>query len=160
VLATDACDLAGLAVRRLPADLVDHLRSLGYGVGTSVVNPIEIGIGPAAPTDAYQRVLDPILERDYFPDVLLHVNVQAYYSFGTGGIPPLLELLRNTAAGAPARSRLTIVLRNTDVAPCADRDEVFRVAREVGIPGYKTFRDATAAVAAIKRFKRAGSVGV
>ena len=100
VLATDACDAAGLRVRRLDDDLIAHLRSLGYGVGTSVVNPIEIGVGPAAPTDAYSRVLDPILAADYFPDVLLHVNVQAYYSYGTGGVEPLLQLLRDTAERA------------------------------------------------------------
>ncbi|HUP73273.1 MAG TPA: acetate--CoA ligase family protein [Acidimicrobiales bacterium] len=152
VLATDACDAAGLHVRRLDDDLIAHLRSLGYGVGTSVVNPIEIGVGPAAPTDAYTRVLDPILERDHFPDVLLHVNVQAYYSYGTGGIEPLLQLLRDTAERAAPTSRLVIALRNADVAPCADRDAAFATAHEVGLPAYRTFGEAAHALAAIKRF--------
>jgi acyl-CoA synthetase (NDP forming) len=154
VLATDACDAAGLRVRRLNDELITYLRSLGYGVGTSVVNPIEIGVGPAAPTDAYTRVLDPILERDHFPDVLLHVNVQAYYSYGTGGIEPLLQLLRDTAANASPRARLVIALRNTDVAPCADRDAAFATAHEVGLPAYRTFGEAAHALAAIKRFAR------
>ena len=154
VLATDACDAAGLRVRRLNEDLIAHLRSLGYGVGTSVVNPIEIGVGPAAPTDAYTRVLEPILERDHFPDVLLHVNVQAYYSYGTGGVEPLLQLLRDTAEHAAPSARVVIALRNTDVAPCADRDAVFATAHEVGLPAYRTFGEAAHALAAIKRFAR------
>ncbi|MEO8695022.1 MAG: acetate--CoA ligase family protein [Acidimicrobiales bacterium] len=154
VLATDACDAAGLHVRRLNDDLITYMRSLGYGVGTSVVNPIEIGVGPAAPTDAYTRVLDPILERDHFPDVLLHVNVQAYYSYGTGGIEPLLQLLRDTAANASPSARIVIVLRNTEVAPCADRDAAFATAHEVGLPAYRTFGEAANALAAIKRFAR------
>ena len=154
VLATDACDAAGLRVRRLDDDLVTHLRSLGYGVGTSVVNPIEIGVGPAAPTDAYSRVLDPILAADYFPDVLLHVNVQTYYSYGTGGVEPLLQLLRDTAERAAPGVRLVIALRNTDATPCADRDAVFATAHEVGLPAYRTFGEAAAALAAIKRFAR------
>ena len=154
VLATDACDAAGLRVRRLSDDLIAHLRSLGYGVGTSVVNPIEIGIGPAAPTDAYSRVLEPILGRDAFPDVLLHVNVQTYYSYGTGGIEPLLQLLRDTAERAAPGARLVIALRNTEVVPCADRDAAFATAHEVGLPAYRTFGEAASALAAIKRFAR------
>ena len=152
VLATDACDAAGLRVRRLDDELIAQLRSLGYGVGTSVVNPIEIGVGPAAPTDAYSRVLDPILAADHFPDVLLHVNVQAYYSYGTGGVEPLLQLLRDTAERAAPTARMVIALRNTDVAPCADRDAVFATAHEVGLPAYRTFGEAASALAAIKRF--------
>jgi acyl-CoA synthetase (NDP forming) len=152
VLATDACDAAGLSVRRLDSELITHLRSLGYGVGTSVVNPIEIGFGPAAPTDAYSRVLDPIMERDPFPDVLLHVNVQTYYSYGTGGIEPLLQLLRDTAERAAPGARLVIALRNTDVVPCADRDAAFAAAHDAGIPAYRTFGEAANALAAIKRF--------
>ena len=155
VLATDACDAAGLRVRRLGDNLITKLRGMGYGVGTSVVNPIEIGVGPSAPTDAYSTVLGPILEADPFPDVLLHVNVQAYYSYGTGGIEPLLQLLRDTAAKAPPNARMVIALRNTEVAPCAARDAAFATAHEVGIPAYRTFGEAAHALAAIKRFARA-----
>jgi acyl-CoA synthetase (NDP forming) len=154
VLVTDACDAAGLQVRRLDDTLIAKLRAMGYGVGTSVVNPIEIGIGPAAPTDAYSTVLDPILADDPFPDVLLHVNVQAYYSYGTGGIEPLLQLLRDTAERASPSARMVIVLRNTEVAPCADRDAAFATAQQVGIPAYKSFGEAAHALAAIKRFAR------
>jgi len=118
------------------------------------VNPIEIGIGPAAPTDAYSRVLEPILAHDAFPDVLLHVNVQTYYSYGTGGIEPLLQLLRDTAERAAPSARLVIALRNTEVVPCADRDAAFATAHEVGLPAYRTFGEAAHALAAIKRFAR------
>jgi acyl-CoA synthetase (NDP forming) len=150
VLATDACDAAGLDVRRLPDDLVAELRGMGYGAGTSVVNPIEIGVGPAAADDVFHRILDPVLGAVAFPDALIHVNVQAYYSYGTGGAAPLLTHLGTLADRWPA-TRLTVVLRNLDVAPPEERDAVVAASP---VPAYRTFADAAAAVAASKRFAR------
>ena len=150
VLATDACDAAGLDVRHLGGDLVDELRALGYGAGTSVANPIEIPVGPAAADDAFASVLDPILGRESFDDVLLHVNVQAYYGYGTGGAAPLL---RQLAALQPDRwpARLTVVLRNLDTAPAHERDAIVSASP---VPAYRTFAEAAVAVAATKRFAR------
>jgi acyl-CoA synthetase (NDP forming) len=151
VLATDACDAAGLDVRRLPDGLVADLRALGYGAGTSVVNPIEIGVGPAATEDVFHRVLDPVLAAEPFADALLHVNVQAYYSYGTGGAAPLLAHLATLAGERWPATRLTVVLRNLDVAPPEERDAIVAASP---VPAYRTFADAAAAVAAIKRFAR------
>jgi acyl-CoA synthetase (NDP forming) len=150
VLATDACDAAGLDVRRLPDDLVAELRGMGYGAGTSVVNPIEIGVGPAAADDVFHRILDPVLGAAAFPDALIHVNVQAYYSYGTGGAAPLLAHLGTLADRWPV-TRLTVVLRNLDVAPPEERDAIVAASP---VPAYRTFADAAAAVAASKRFAR------
>jgi acyl-CoA synthetase (NDP forming) len=150
VLATDACDAAGLDVRRLPDDLVAELRGMGYGAGTSVVNPIEIGVGPAASEDVFHRILDPVLGAVACTDALVHVNVQAYYGYGTGGAAPLLTHLATLADRWPA-TRLTVVLRNLDVAPPEERDAIVAASP---VPAYRTFADAAAAVAAIKRFRR------
>ncbi|HVM66108.1 MAG TPA: acetate--CoA ligase family protein, partial [Acidimicrobiales bacterium] len=57
ILAADAADRAGLALETVDDGTQRQLRGLGYGEGTSVANPIEIGIGPAAAADAF----DPIL---------------------------------------------------------------------------------------------------
>jgi acyl-CoA synthetase (NDP forming) len=151
VLATDACDAAGLEVRRLPDTLVADLRALGYGAGTSVVNPIEIGVGPAAADDVFHRVLDPILAAEPFADTLIHVNVQAYYGYGTGGAAPLLGHLATLAGDRWPATRLTVVLRNLDVAPPEERDAIVAASP---VPAYRSFADAAAAVAAIKRFRR------
>lgn len=151
VLATDACDAAGLDVRRLPDALVDDLRARGYGAGTSVVNPIEIGVGPVAPEDVFHRVLDPVLAAEPFPDALLHVNVQAYYGYGTGGAAPLLAHLATLGGDRWPSTRLAVVLRNLDVAPADERDAIVAASP---VPAYRSLADAAAAVAAIKRFRR------
>jgi hypothetical protein len=166
VLATDACDRAGLRVAPVPAPARIALHTLGYGAGTSVANPIEIGVGPAAPVDVFDPVLDAVLAEHGYPDVLLHVNVQAYYSYasgsgGTSGAAPLEALLRSVGAaldGAryPA-SRVVMVTRNLDVAPGADADAVLATAAEVGLPTYRTFDEAAVAIAAGKQFARARS---
>ena len=50
-------------------------------------------MGPAAPADTFNRLLDLVLAEQPFSDVLLHVNVAAYYGYGTGGVDQLLETL-------------------------------------------------------------------
>jgi hypothetical protein len=170
VLATDACDRAGLRLVPVPAPSRLALHTLGYGAGTSVANPIEIGVGPAAPVDVFDPVLDAVLAQHAYPDVLLHVNVQAYYSYASGSgssksggasVEPLIALLRavgTALAGAryPA-SRVVMVTRNLDVAPGVDADAVLAAAAEVGLPTYRTFDEAAVAIAAGKQFARARS---
>jgi acyl-CoA synthetase (NDP forming) len=168
VLATDACDRAGLRLAPVPAPSRIALQTLGYGAGTSVANPIEIGVGPAAPVDVFDPVLDAVLAEHPYPDVLLHVNVQAYYSYGTaeasagGGLAaPLEALLRSVGtaldgARYPA-SRVVMVTRNLDVAPGADADAVLATAGEVRLPTYRTFDEAAVAIAAGKHFARTRS---
>lgn len=151
VLGTDACDAAGLDVRRLPDPLIEELRGLGYGAGTSVANPIEIPLGPVSPGDGFGRVLDPILKSEAFPDALLHVNVQAYYSYGTAGAAPLVEHLGYLAGDRWPDTRLTVVLRNLDSAPPGDRD---LIVASSPVPAYRTFAEAATASAASKRFAR------
>ena len=48
-----------------------------------------------------------------------------------------------------------MVTRNLDVAPGADADAVLATAAEIGLPTYRTFDEATAAIAAGKQFARA-----
>jgi hypothetical protein len=92
---------------------------------------------------------------------MLHANVQAYYSYGTGGAEPLLALIESVgAAVAGARypaSRVVMVTRNLDVAAGADADAVLGTAAAVGLPTYRTFDEAATAIAAGKEFARARS---
>jgi acyl-CoA synthetase (NDP forming) len=158
VLGADACDRAGLELAPVVAPAVERLRALGYGAGTSVANPIEIGVGPAAPVDVVQGVLDAILPEQPFPDIIVHVNVQSYYGYGTAGIAPLCDLIRSVAgawgSGRYPASRVVLVARNLDVAPGPDVDAVLATAIGVGLPVYRTFDEAAVAVAAGKEFAR------
>lgn len=159
VLATDACDRAGLRLARVAPGVVERIRALGHGAGTSVVNPIEIGVGPAAPVDVLEPVLDAVLHEQHFPDVLLHVNVAAYAGYGTAGIAPLTALVaslgRALARGRYPASRVVLVARNLDGAPGADADAVLAAGTAAGVPVFRTFDEATVAIAAAKEIARA-----
>ena len=149
VLAADACDRAGLTVTTLIPLVQQHLREMGYGVGTSVVNPIEAVVTGGS----VKPVLEAILGAQPFPDLLLHVNVQAYYGYGDTGVRPLIELME-TLASLKLGSRPVVVARNLDVAPGLHLDEVFVAARRYGVPVYRTLDEAAVAITAGKRFAR------
>jgi hypothetical protein len=113
-------------------------------------------MGPAAPPDTFNRVLDAVLPEQPFSDVLLHVNVAAYYGYGTGGVGQLLETLELLSAAAPGwPARLTLVTRNVEVAPPDAVDALGAAAIATGIPLYRTFDEAAGAIAAGKRHARA-----
>ncbi len=149
VLAADACDRAGLRVTTLISAAQQRLREMGYGVGTSVVNPIEAVVTG----ESVKPVLEAILGAQLFPDLLLHVNVQAYYGYGDAGVRPLLELLEALTA-LKLDSRPVVVARNLDVAPGGHIDEVFEGASRCGVPLYRTLNEAAVAIMAGKRFAR------
>jgi hypothetical protein len=158
VLGADACDRAGLQLTRIAHPLAERLRSMGYGAGTSVVNPFEVPMGPAAPADTFNRLLDVVLPEQPFSDVLLHVNVAAYYGYGSGGLEQLLEtlgLLGAAASGWPAR--LALVTRNLDVATPDAVGALRESGIANGIPLYLTFDEAAVAIAAGKRAARAAA---
>lgn len=152
VLSTDACDRAGLEVVKVRDDIQTDLRAMGYGAGTSVANPLEIPFGPVAPLDAFTRVLDPILARQAYGDVLVHFNVQSYFSFGPGGADKLLPSLDMVADLAYPGVRVTLVPRNLDTAPPELAAAMLARAIERGLPCYRTLDEAAVAIAAAQRF--------
>ena len=154
VLATDACDRVGLDVAPVGGETEVELRALGYGAGTSVVNPLEIPVGPATGPDAFDRAVEVVLARRPFPDLLLHVNVQAYYGYGPGDVGALVALVERVAAADWPGCRVAFVARNLDCAPGADADALTRAAAGVGLPLFRTLNEATIAIAAAKRFTR------
>jgi acyl-CoA synthetase (NDP forming) len=155
VLATDACARAGLAVTPTGDDVRTTLRAMGLGAGTSVENPLEIPFGPAAAVDALRGVLRPVLDAQRYGDVLVHVNTAAYYSYGTGGIAPLLDQLADLAHAPLGSTPFAVVLRNLDVAPAADAEALLTATSELGLVSFRTLEEGVAAVAARARFANA-----
>jgi len=146
ILAADAADRAGLTLLPVLEETQRHLRGLGYGEGTSVANPIEIGIGPAAAVDAFDPLLGPIFAAQDYADVVLHFNVQSFYSQGDEGAARLVEMIAHIGASAWP-PRLAIALRNLECATPADAAAVRDAARDAGLPLYTSFDDAMVAVA-------------
>ncbi|HEY8217994.1 MAG TPA: acetate--CoA ligase family protein [Acidimicrobiia bacterium] len=154
VLATDACDRHGLDLTPVEPPVQDRLRALGYAAGTSVANPIEIPLGPATGPDAFASVLDPLLDTQPFADVLLHVNVQSYYGYGSGGVAPLLPLLERLGRATWRGARAGLVLRNLECAPAPDAVAIDAAVAAAMIPTFRTFDECAVAIAAARRFAR------
>ncbi|WP_207844504.1 acetate--CoA ligase family protein [Williamsia soli] len=153
VLATDACDRAGLAVTPLHEGLKASLRERGFGAGTSVANPLEVPVGPTSSPSILADVLRVVLvdtEQSY-ADVLIHLNVAAYYNYGTAGVVPLIESLR-AVIDARFGVRIAVVLRNSDVAPAADGEMLIDFIRSGRLPVFRSFDEATAAIASAQNF--------
>jgi acyl-CoA synthetase (NDP forming) len=152
VLSADACDRAGLQLARVTEDTQKELRGLGYGAGTSVANPLEIPLGPATGPDTFARILEPLLAREQFADLLLHVNVAAYYGYGPPDLTPLVELICTTGQIDIAGGRMALVLRNVEVARGDDADLVAEAARTARLPAFSSLDAAARAIAAVQRF--------
>ena len=152
VLATDACDRAGLSVTPTVEAVRAHFRSMGYGAGTSLANPVEIPFGPAAAIDSLRSVLDPLLAVQPYADVMVHINVQAYYSYGTGGIDPLLAQIEHLAGADWPTSRLAVVWRNLGCAPALDRQRLLTTAIDLRLPTFDGLDEGAVAIAAMQRF--------
>lgn len=151
VLGTDAADQAGLVTTPVSDQGQQAVRDLGYGVGTSIRNPIEIGFGPVSDPDVLVKALDPILETQPYPDVVIHSNVQAFFSYAGDGIERLFPIIETTAARAWPHTRLSLVLRNLDCAPPETAARIQQTCLDANLPAFTRFAEAMAAVAAAKR---------
>ncbi len=152
VLAADACDRAGLRLGQVAEHTQQQLRELGYGAGTSVANPLEIPLGPATGPDSFAQILDPLLARESYADLLLHVNVAAYYGYGPPDLTPLVALIERTGQLATEGARMALVLRNVEVARGADADRVSEACRRAQLPAFASLDGAARAIAAMQRF--------
>jgi len=117
-----------------------------------VANPLEVPFGPAAGVDALRNVIEPILARQSYPNVLVHVNTSVYYSFGTGGVSQLIDQLADLATVPLDGGRLAVVLRNLDFVPAVDAAELLIAVQEQGLSTFRTLDDGAVAVAALGRF--------
>lgn len=154
VLAADACDRHGLRLVTVDHDVQAQLRALGYGDGTSVANPLELPLGPATAPDAFERALTPVLGTHAFSDVLLHVNVQSYFSYGDTGAEPLLALLERVGTSDWSGCRASLVLRNLDCAPTHELSAVLDAVAAMSLPVTRTFDEAALGISAMQHFAR------
>ncbi len=158
-LAADACDRAGLAIELLSGDAAQVLRDRGYGVGTSIANPIEIPIGPGVAPDLLGTVLGEVLARQPFSDVLVHMNVQQYYSFVRGGSARLIPFVEAMADAALGDARFALVVRNRECAPVELRGAIDETCVAKDIAAFPTLEEGARAIAAAQRFDRCRAEG-
>jgi acyl-CoA synthetase (NDP forming) len=149
VLAADAFDRAGVPLGPLPDSVLGELRGLGLGAGSSLANPLEVPVGPRSGPDLVRRAVEAIVRHRPYPDVVAHVNVQSFFTYGTRA-EPLFEYARALAAAQDALpgTRVTLVTRNGECAPPGVEDEVRAIVAAAGIPVYRTMEAAAVAVAA------------
>ncbi|GAA2320700.1 hypothetical protein GCM10010149_87020 [Nonomuraea roseoviolacea subsp. roseoviolacea] len=155
VLAADAFDQAGVGLEPLPGDALPDLRGLGLGAGSTLANPLEVPVGPRGRPELVRRAVAAILRRRPYRDVVAHVNVQSFFTYGTSA-EPLLEYARALGGAQEelAGTRFTLVTRNGECAPAGVEDEVRRIAGRAGVPVYRSMEAAAVAVAAGRTLDR------
>ncbi|MBO2446774.1 acetate--CoA ligase family protein [Actinomadura barringtoniae] len=153
VLAADVFDAAGLELAALPDDARTALREMGLGAGTSLANPLEIPVGPRGNPDLVRHAVTAILAHRPYADVIAHVNIQSFFTFGTSA-DPLVAYARGVGALQQEFPdvRITMVTRNAECAPPGVEDAVREVARAAGVPVYRNMEAAAVALAAGKTF--------
>ncbi len=154
VLAADACDAAGLTVRPVDPALAERLGG-EFGAGASFGNPVEVPMGPLNASTLVPRLLRALSDGEPYGNVIFHVNVQSFYSYGkspehsTEALRELARTLIDLSADLSSL-RLNWVIRN---AVCADADviaDLRRSAHAGGVPTFLSFQAAAAAIAAIE----------
>ncbi|MGW0810023.1 acetate--CoA ligase family protein [Nonomuraea sp. NPDC002799] len=145
VLAADAFDAAGVRLDPFPADALDGLGLAADG------NPLEVPVGPLGRAGLVPEVIEAVLRRRPYADVVAHVNVQAFFTYGDAA-EPLYAYTRALAGAARPGVRITLVTRNGDCAPPGVEDEVRQIAAAAGIPVYRSMEAAAVAVAAGGRY--------
>ncbi|MCW2912118.1 MAG: CoA-binding domain protein [Actinomycetia bacterium] len=157
VLAADVFDTAGLELTALPEGAREALLRLGLGVGSSLANPLEIPVGPRGKPDLIRHAVTAILEATSYADVVAHVNVQSFFTYGNSADPLIAyaHAIGELQAALPD-TRITLVTRNAEYAPAGVEDAVRAAAREGGVPVYRNMEAAAVAVAAGKTFSRKG----
>jgi acyl-CoA synthetase (NDP forming) len=158
ILSADASDRGHVPLEPVSPPAQDRLRAMGYGVGTSLANPIEIPIGPGVERTAFDPVLDTIFATQRYGDVILHINVHSFYSQGERGVDPLLEMLEHLA-GRDWPARLAVTLRNLDCAPGPDLDLVRLATTRGRLPWFRSFDEAMVAVGAAQHFRSLSVTG-
>ncbi|MFI7424561.1 acetate--CoA ligase family protein [Nonomuraea sp. NPDC049684] len=143
VLAADAFDRAGVRLAPLPDPVLDGLGLAAAG------NPLEVPVGPRGRPGLVAEVIGAIVRREPYADVVAHVNVQSFFTYGDAA-EPLYAYARALAGAQEAlpRVRITLVTRNGECAPAGVEDEVRRIAAAAGVPVYRSMEAAAAAVAA------------
>ena len=100
VIATDQCEKAGLAVPALTIETRDHLEKAGLAeAGSSIRNPVEIGLGPRGLAKDYSEGLKLVASDPNIDMILAQVNPHLYTQYGVGAeqIEETITLLINTA---------------------------------------------------------------
>lgn len=156
VLAADACEHAGLELPGCAPEAIQALAKLGFGAGTSLLNPVDVpifqGTDPAMLTD----VVDTVLATQRFSDVLLHVDIATYYLLGAyvddmPGVTHLLAAIEALGNVAGKGARLSLVARNLDAASGADLEAIRNACASAGLPLHRTFAEAALAVRSAQR---------
>jgi hypothetical protein len=81
--------------------------------------------------------------------------VQAYYSYGTTGAAPLLELLALLGTTDWGATRVALVLRNLECATLEDARALVDACSTAELVCFRDFNEAATAVAAAERFDAA-----
>jgi acyl-CoA synthetase (NDP forming) len=162
VSAADACDRVGLDVPPFDEDVQQKLRQILPAAGTSLRNPVDIGV-PLVPPQAFERVLESVASADCV-DTIIATQAVFYVLQGAFGPPPsererfLQGLIESTVRvrdrfGKPIVIVLPVGGDEVEmVQPEKGRREIRDQYLSMRIPPYPTLERAARAVANVATY--------
>jgi acyl-CoA synthetase (NDP forming) len=158
VLAGDMAERAGLSTPSFAPDVVARVSEFPSELVKSTVNPLEVMIGPIFPAESTREVVEGILERQAFSDVLVHCSARAFYKASEamaveeGGFDLLLARMESLARPLPNGARVYLLVRTPDVITPADRERLVETSRRTQIPVFYDLELAVKSIGAVQRF--------
>lgn len=146
VIATDICAREGLEVPDISEEVQQELRSFIGVAGTSVRNPMDVGMQLSGP-EGFIRVLE-VLEKDPGIDLILMIAMVFPRRLGWwGGARNMLKLLV-AHSKKPRRQPLVIATRTISEQVETEKERLWAQARfiKAGLPVFKTVERACRAL--------------
>jgi acyl-CoA synthetase (NDP forming) len=157
-LVADACEHSKLELPQFSPEAIEHLAQFDMGIPKILGNPLEVVIvSPKEIRETALKILSELRNVQRFSDVLVHINLSPFYAYGRENvsITPIIDVMRGFARLARAPWRIIIVMRNSDVAPPADLEEIRQASIQLELPLYRTVSEAAAAIYTLQRFSYA-----
>lgn len=138
MLAADACTLEGLDVAELSAETKKRLSKLVPAVGTSVDNPVDLGMATVTDASIYAPAIEALAADD---------NVDAILVIGSGD-PTFGQVVVNV------RGRVSQPLVVASLASPESSPEAYLFLAANGVAAYPDTRRAVAALGKLHRYQQ------
>ena len=151
VIAVDLCEKEGITVPQLMAETRNQLERITPAeAGSSVRNPVEVGIGGGGVSKDYARGLEIVASDPQVDFVITHLNPEGYSHYGGLGDwqEDLIKMLLSSVKTMP-KPLVVVLMPGQTTETFGPIKEVQQRLTEAGLPVFSSMEAATKAVSRV-----------